>query len=213
MFSDTCPAPADAHEFDEASLAERDAFVTAESAGILAAIRDSQVHLAVWRRSLPEDLAGLTALDLREIDDIDQAMDPDTLADTLPALLVRVGYGVIAGALAREIATLGQRFAAIMRCDDLRLRLEVIETDACRRFHADMVTSRMLAPLVGPGTQWIHTGSDGPAQALRPGEVGMFKGRLWASEPRILHRSPPIAATGETRLLLAIDPYVEDDRT
>jgi hypothetical protein len=38
------------------------------------------------------------------------------------------------------------------------------------------------------------------------GEVGIFKGRLWAEEPSILHRSPPIAASGERRLLLVLDP-------
>jgi hypothetical protein len=38
------------------------------------------------------------------------------------------------------------------------------------------------------------------------GAVGVFKGRLLLDPPTILHRSPPISATGERRLVLAIDP-------
>jgi hypothetical protein len=84
----------------------------------------------------------------------------------------------------------------------------VIETDACRKFHADQVTVRLLMPLVGPGTQWVHANAEPqvPEGELRIGDVGLFKGRVWAEEPVILHRSPPIAAMGITRLLLVIDP-------
>ena len=93
----------------------------------------------------------------------------------------------------------------------MKLRLEVVETDACRKFHADNVSARLLMPLVGPGTQWVHTGDDDIVQALQPGEVGLFKGWKWTEAPRILHRSPPVAATGETRLLFALSPVERND--
>ena len=38
------------------------------------------------------------------------------------------------------------------------------------------------------------------------GAVAVFKGRMLLDPPTVLHRSPPITASGERRLLLAIDP-------
>lgn len=43
------------------------------------------------------------------------------------------------------------------------------------------------------------------SRSLAPGAVGLFKGRILAGEQAIVHRSPPIAGTGEERLLLVID--------
>lgn len=84
------------------------------------------------------------------------------------------------------------------------IRLEVVETDACRKFHADFVTVRTITTYFGRGTQWMRRGED-QAHELAAGTVGLFKGRLAQAEPSILHRSPPIADSGETRLVLVID--------
>lgn len=191
-----------------AAASPRDeAVVISRDAGALLRIGEVGVHLAVWQRSMPHALSGLSALDWGKIEDIDAPVALDELASTLPHLIAGAGYGDRAGALGHELIALARRFAAIMSCAVLRFRLEVIETDACRRFHADLVTARLLMSLIGPGTQWIHAGSDGPIEQLRAGEVGMFKGRRWTDEPLILHRSPPVSETGETRLLLALDPW------
>lgn len=176
---------------------------------VLARIWEPEVHLSLWQRPMPDDLVALSSLEWDAIDDIDEVVAADGLADALPLLIEDAGYGRLNQALSQEIGMLAARFAAIMDCGRMRLRLEVIETDACRRFHADNVAARLLMPLVGPGTQWIHAGTQGPIAQLRPGEVGLFKGRLWAEEPRILHRSPPVAASGETRLLFALNPALE----
>lgn len=188
-----------------------DPVTIAESADVLDRIRDPQVHLALWARGLPDALAGLAALEWDGIDDIDAAVAVEALAFDVPTLLEEAGYGDMTPALSHEIVMLGARLSAIMGCEALRLRLEVIETDACRRFHVDNVAARLLMPLVGPGTQWRRADAESPIHELGRGEVGVFKGHLWAAEPRILHRSPPIAATGETRLLLALNPYADGE--
>jgi len=185
--------------------------IEAEDAAALNSVRESAVHLAVWRRPLPAPLAGLADLDWRAIDDVDSAVLVATLGAALPLLLETAGYPDIRAALAGEIVALARRFADLTAADTLRIRLEVIETDACRRFHADYVTFRLLMPLVGPGTQWTHRGSDQPTGTLCPGDVGIFKGRLLTDEPTILHRSPPLGDSGQKRLLLAIDPINEAD--
>ncbi len=185
---------------------------------ILERIMDETVHLAIWQRPAPEYGAAVSELDWDAIDDIDDEMDVVNVPRALPISLANAGYLADLG-LADELAALAVRFAKIVACDRLRVRLDVIRTDACRKFHADNVTVRLLMPLVGPGTQWLAArgvDADPPVAdgQLQIGEVGLFKGRVWAERPEILHRSPPVAATGITRLLLAIDPLgdVHDQR-
>ena len=50
---------------------------------------------------------------------------------------------------------------------------------------------------------------EGAVAQMRAGEVAIFKGRMLLDDPPVLHRSPPIAATGEQRLLLVLDPVTE----
>ncbi|MES2420957.1 MAG: DUF1826 domain-containing protein [Pseudomonadota bacterium] len=181
-----------------------EAVVIGDDQAVLQRILDPNVHLAIWQRREALDLEGL---DWDEIADIDQDVPVAGLASAIPDALTLAGYRD-ATALAGAIVSLASGFAALMACDALRIRLDVIETDACRKFHADQVTVRLIMPLVGPGTQWTHANIEPqiPEGALQIGDVGLFKGRVWAEEPVILHRSPPIAATGLTRLLLVIDP-------
>ncbi len=187
------------------------AVVTDLDPNILARIWEPDVHLALWRRPLPDGLSPLSSLNWEEIDDIDEPISHDTLATDIPALVEAARYDAMVDALTNEIVPLCQRFADIMDCVQMRLRLEVIETDACRKFHADNVSARLLMPLVGPGTQWIHAGGDESIYELQPGEVGLFKGWRWTENPRILHRSPPVAATGATRLLFALNPVERNE--
>jgi hypothetical protein len=83
----------------------------------------------------------------------------------------------------------------------------VVETDACSKFHADFVTLRTITTYRGPGTQWQRADDPGDQtiNEMRSGAVGLFKGRLLQPEPSVLHRSPPIADSGESRLVLVID--------
>ncbi|WP_395396788.1 DUF1826 domain-containing protein [Novosphingobium sp. BL-8A] len=179
---------------------------------VLAEILDAPIHLALWQTRRPPELAWLDALDWDSLDDVAVAMDCDAPRDGWLEALTEAGYpaGVRTAILAGEIAALAIRFAAIMACRQVRIRLEVVETDACRKFHADHVTARLLTTLHGQGTQWIETICPDRIRQMEVGEVAIFKGRIWAEEPAVLHRSPPIGQTGETRLLLVIDPHPND---
>lgn len=168
------------------------------------------VHLAVWNRQLPPPLAPLRALDWTAIDDLDFEARIDDLDDTLAEELAQAGYcdDALGGALRDEIAMLARRFAGIFAIDAVTVRLEWVETDACRKFHVDYVTARLLCSMLGPGTQWVYGehAENRWIRQMRTGDVGIFKGRLATDKPMVLHRSPPIAGTGDVRLLLAIDP-------
>lgn len=187
----------------------RSAHSAARSADVLTKILHPDVHLAVWEQPRAGALDWIDALAWDDIEDID-AHVPKLEHDAISRLLTSAGYPAQSQTLqlAAAIAELGRRFAGIMACEGLRLRLEVVDTDACRKFHADHVTARLLMTLHGRGTQWIEAPADGEAEIheLPIGHVAIFKGRLWAEEPLILHRSPPIAGLGITRLLLVLDP-------
>lgn len=192
-----------------------DAMLAGDNPTVLRRIREPAVHLTLWRRQRLARLDWIDALAWDDIDDIAALLaEPDYAAD-IARLLADAGYPRDGrnAALAGELAMLARIFADIVGTRSLRLRLEVIETDACRKFHTDYVPARLLMTLAGPGTQWVASeggAADGavdpPIHQLASGEVAIFKGRSWTDTPAILHRSPPIAGTGETRLLLVIDP-------
>jgi hypothetical protein len=69
----------------------------------------------------------------------------------------------------------------------------------------------------GAGTQWVapvdaaaalqqQRTFSGNLLTLLPQEVAIFKGSIAEEDMGIAHRSPPIAGSGETRLLCVIDP-------
>lgn len=192
-----------------APVLSRSAWVCAADPLVLDRIREEAVHLALWRRPRPAGLDWLDSFDLDDVDDVQETLAVVDLAETLNGILAAAGYPADAQgtALAAEIASLAHRFARVMDSDRIRMRLEVVETDACRKFHMDNVLARLLMPLTEPGTQWIEAdaGPDAPVNHLRAGEVGLFKGRMWTETPAILHRSPPIADSGISRLLLVLD--------
>lgn len=120
--------------------------------------------------------------------------------------------------LIQDIAALAQGFAKMMEAPYLRLRLDPIKTNACRKFHIDAVTARLVCTYRGQPTQY------GMGNAQR--EVSEFatvpaacpvilRGTRWPGNAPtgLLHRSPPIEGTGETRLLLVLDPVyrLEDE--
>jgi len=116
--------------------------------------------------------------------------------------------------LIEDAAALASIFASVMDSPYIRLRLDVIDTNACRKFHVDAVTTRLICTYRGTGTQYgLSENGQDPAKILTvpTGSAVLLRGTRWRETPvsGLLHRSPPIAGTGETRLLLVIDP-VED---
>jgi len=110
-------------------------------------------------------------------------------------------------ALRFDMLLLAQRFAALMKVDALRMRLETIDSNACRKVHADYTDVRLICTYAGEGTDYPPD-PERPDHLLRmdAGWIGLFKGRTFHPDHLpALHRSPPIAGTGARRLLLVID--------
>ncbi|MEJ8472999.1 DUF1826 domain-containing protein [Roseibium algae] len=118
--------------------------------------------------------------------------------------------------LVDDIAAMANILASVMQVPYLRLRLDVISTNACRKFHVDAVTARLICTYRGSGTQYgISMNGEEPRRicSVSTGSPMILRGTLWPEAPRsgLLHRSPPIEGTEETRLVLVLDPISDID--
>jgi hypothetical protein len=119
------------------------------------------------------------------------------------------GLGLLPEALRDDIVLLARRYALFMQVDAVRLRLEAVTTNACRKIHADYTDLRLITTYHGPGTDYLPVGAEPVEDKLlrmTTGHIGLFKGKLFAEgHAPCLHRSPPIEGTGKARLVLVID--------
>lgn len=187
-------------------------------AEILDAIQRDEVNLAIWQRRLCGALASdVSAIDMSDVEFFRFEASAEQVGREIRLAFAEAGIDCDGSALAGDVATLGGAFARIMKVERVAVRLEHVIGDACRRFHADYVTARLISTYSGPGTQWLDAGAvarldEGiaPSRAeirqLAVGDVGILKGRKWPGATAIVHRSPPIADSDTSRLLLVIDP-------
>ncbi|MEM9499641.1 MAG: DUF1826 domain-containing protein [Pseudomonadota bacterium] len=118
--------------------------------------------------------------------------------------------------LQQDIVDLAQVFTDLMNTRYLRLRLDVIRTNACRKFHVDAIKGRLVCTYRGTGTQFGTSENDCDPERVFTVETGapiLLRGTLWPETPRagLRHRSPPIEGTGETRLVLVVDPVADPE--
>jgi hypothetical protein len=186
----------------------------------LKSIHSPAVNLVRWRRQ-----AAAALIDL--LDDLEPAELPRLRLEQVPRATVRQrfeGYfdhdAVVFAPLIDDVVQLSDLFSELAGASRIDLRREAIEGDACRKFHADVVRLRLLCTYLGPATQWVPSAAvkwddqgavlgvdEAQVRSLARFEVGVLKGRLLAASghPPAVHRSPPIASTGTTRLLLRIN--------
>lgn len=127
----------------------------------------------------------------------------DTLAEQLAELPL---------ALVTDVEALAIRFAELTGNNTLRIRIEGVTTNACKKVHADYTDVRLITTYAGPGTDFApHGDGDCCLERMSVGGVGLFKGRLFAPDHNpCFHRSPPIEGSGEARLVLVIDTPARD---
>lgn len=118
--------------------------------------------------------------------------------------------------LVEDIADLAGQFADLMNARHIRLRLTPVNTDACRRFHLDALTARLICTYRGTGTQYGISADGTEPERLFTTPTGapiVLRGSDWPTAPAsgLLHRSPPVEGTGETRLVLVLDPIQDPE--
>lgn len=183
----------------------------------LSSIHHPGCAAAIWQRqAMPGFQAWIDGLAPVQLPRARVILRPDAVRKTVLEICDASGTPDCAEReqLADDVASLADRFSELMQAKWLRLRLDVVTTNACRRFHVDAVTARLVCTYRGTGTQYgISTDGAEPTRVftVQAGAPILLRGTLWPEHPKtgLLHRSPPIEGTGETRLLLVLDP-VED---
>lgn len=185
----------------------------------LSAITRPGTALALWRRNLPFGLTEwLAAQDAERLPHSRLLVRPADIRRAVASAMEQSGLpaGPMRDWLVSDIEALTRAFAAITANETVDIRLEAVSHDSCWKFHRDYVPVRLLTTYRGPATEWIdpaHADAalraqkeyDGPIERLEASDVAIFKGKMAGDAEGIVHRSPPIAGTGQTRLLLCLN--------
>ncbi len=192
---------------------------------VLHRVAENDVALAIWHRPQPAGLAAwLDSLPAERLPEGHFIGPAACVPARLAALcdLVELADSPERRALIDDIAGLARCFAARAGSPDVDLRLEAITHDACWRFHRDHVGYRLNATYRGPGTQWpplehaaralkAQRRYRGPLNEFPRFAAGLFKGVVRAGTKAIVHRSPPVAGSGQTRLFLCLNEVHDDE--
>ena len=185
----------------------------------LAAIREPDAQLVIWQRALPSCLRDwISETEASSLPEIRILVEPDDLRSALEPLLDESGLaaGEMRDLLVDDIGGLVRTFANVSHSDAVDVRLERVEDDACWKFHRDNVSLRLVTTYRGPTTEWIRSDHaeraleeqrqySGPMERLGDHDVAIFKGSRAGPQSGIVHRSPPVAGTGITRLFLCLN--------
>ncbi|MFD2645917.1 DUF1826 domain-containing protein [Pseudomonas japonica] len=180
------------------------------------------VNLAVWQRRLPvhiEDFAHLL-LSLNE-----PLADARTLAigqdGTVPPLDgIASAYADLAGydGFIADLGWLVGAYACLLDARSVGLRLRVLDSAMCPRFHVDHVPLRLITTYAGPASEWLEEGAVNrrrlaqeevdpvSIRQLLCGDVALLKGEKWLGNEGagLVHRSPSVDK-GNRRLILTLD--------
>ena len=181
---------------------------------VLDRIGEPGIGLALWRRAQPRVLGRWLASS--PINRLQRGRVLVRREEIAPALDAIVGpcSRPEARVLAADMAALAERFCTIADTPLVDIRVEALTHDGCWKFHADNVALRLIATCRGPGTQWVAAADGeralaeqrayaGPVHEIPKHAVALFKGI--ASRAAVVHRSPPIAKSGASRLLLVLN--------
>ena len=155
---------------------------------VLNRIGEPAMDLVIWERRLPPDLqTWLVSLRVDQLPCGRMLVGRTDIRDALDALFASSGTpdGPPANALLHDIVDVAERFAAVAECDPIDIRLDVVDHDACWKFHRDNVDLRLLTTYVGPGTQYVTPGNaeraidrqkayDGPIEHVPEQAVALF---------------------------------------
>lgn len=174
---------------------------------------------AIWRRQTPPEVQSwLDGIDGEALPRARVVLPTDAVDETVQHLFdtVNLPDGTERAWLQKDIVGLADILSDLMNARYLRLRLDAVTTNACRKFHIDAVTARLVCTYRGTGTQYgVSSDGDDPRRVftVQTGAPILLRGTLWPDEPPsgLLHRSPPIEGTGETRLVLVLDPVTDPE--
>jgi len=207
---------------DITSLA--DLTLTTETINGLVNITEPMFSLVVWERNLPQSLqTWLSEQQPEQLPSGRVLTERDNIREAIENFFSKNKANnnqSEQNLLANDIEHLAQKYADFTNANKIDIRLDVIQNDACWKFHLDRVDYRLVTTYKGEGTQYVspeyaeqalkeQTDYDGPIKKIAEQDVAIFKGSNNSCGKGIVHRSPPIKEKQETRLLLCINARSE----
>lgn len=204
------------------------AAATALSPVVFSQIYKPEHNIAIWQRSLTEQLQAEVAESITANPElsINAVINQNTIVADINKALEKLPQ---AEELKADLAQLVDMFCYLFELKRTGLRLRVLERAMCPRFHVDRVPCRLVSTYCGSGSQWLqnagldrtklgagHQGlsdeesglmtANTKIHSLNVGDVALLKGETWQDNEGkgLVHRSPALA-TGEKRLLVTLD--------
>ena len=173
----------------------------------------------IWSRQvLPKIQNWIDQIDPNLLPNVRKVLQKSAIQETLEHVFnnTRIPQSNQLDWLLKDITKLGKVFSNLMQVDFLRLRLDVVSTNSCRKFHVDSVTGRLICTYRGEGTQYgISRDENEPVDifSVPTGSPVLLSGILSSKENglELLHRSPPIEGTGVKRFVLVFDPIIDPE--
>ncbi|WYH43392.1 DUF1826 domain-containing protein [Teredinibacter turnerae] len=199
------------------SAAER-LFKADDDPSALTDIYRSDCNLAVWHRSLTEDVASygqnlsaaFTHYSTRFVGNL--AAVEKHLTNDLPPAPGKSQF-------IQDIVLLSDMFSELLALRQVGLRLAVLTRAMCPRFHVDRVPARLITTYNGDGTEWVENAfasrdrngfvvvpDSAPINQLGSGQVALMKGEIWEGNEGkgLIHRSAN-ANVHSPRCVLTLD--------
>jgi hypothetical protein len=182
-------------------------------------IRDADCAAAVWHRQFqPEFRQWINDLPAQNLPEGRLVLPKERVSDAVRQLceMAEMPADPNRDLFINDVDSLSQLFAAVVETQYLRVRIEKVSDNACRKFHRDAVPARLVCTYRGRGTEYGTSIDGGDPEQIYSASTGapiLLRGSEWPEYPssNLLHRSPPIEGTGETRLLLVLDPIFDPD--
>ena len=180
--------------------------------------RNIENHLDEWKKNLNWDKTEM----------LEAELDEESLADFEKDLCSELTSWTkepheLAIWVSQDMTRNIRNFMKFSKAKEVMVKVEPVNTDKCRYYHADYNNLRMLCTYVGEGTHWVPVEKITPEKIIKinKGEItlsrdefnivptldiALLKGDIW-NESQIggaIHRSPSLKQ-GRRRVLLKVD--------
>jgi hypothetical protein len=193
---------------------------------VLSRISDTDVNLCLWQRHGQSEITReVASLEASSLPDVRCPTSRASFDDDVSSLLQQQGLAPLAFKHWRaDLQQLADFYFSVSQDYDVTLRMESLDSTRCPRFHVDRTHLRLLCTYHGPGTEWLtdeqvdreaqNTGAPnediirfGEPSRFEPFWVGILKGDRYPGNAGhgLVHRSPPVNSTGQTRVLFCMD--------
>ncbi|WP_241560284.1 DUF1826 domain-containing protein [Marinomonas rhizomae] len=192
---------------------------------VLADIYQDNISMAVWQRQLGAVSQYAESLLVSAPNFVFKSHgSSEQLNTTLTKLLPDAQHK---GLFVEDVTLLVDMFACLFDLKEVGLRLNVLSSAMCPRFHVDKIPCRLVSTYAGIGSEWLHEAhvirdrlglgghvadhnsglhEKGRINRLNVGDVALMKGDEWPTSlgRGVVHRSPSASDT-KKRLFLSLD--------